>query len=59
MDMCIFCKGPTDRHCETSACAWHRCPTCDAVIDRAAAKALHRGLAVPWPYAVPDAGEAS
>ena len=30
-----------------------------AVIDRAAAKALHRGLAVPWPYAVPDAGDAS
>lgn len=54
MDICIFCKGATDAHCENAACAWQRCPTCESVLWTSAARAVHRGRSVPWPYARPD-----
>ncbi len=58
MDICIFCKGATDPHCENDACTWQRCGACDSVLWTTATRAVHRGQSVPWPYAPRD-GHAS
>lgn len=59
MDICIFCKGATEPHCESSVCTWRSCGTCESVIWREAKRALHRGISVPWPYGVPDGRDAA
>jgi hypothetical protein len=51
---CVYCKGPTDPHCAHAGCSWLRCTECQAVLWTSAARALHRGLPVPWPYSRPD-----
>jgi hypothetical protein len=53
-DSCIYCKGATEPHCETTGCDWDRCSECGAVIWSAAGRAMHRGRSVPWPYSWPD-----